>query len=264
MVARVLEMTRRCPATWTGQRRAFFLRTLATRALAGRPVDSEALGARMRFLPYNNVCEKRILFTPQFFDPRERAALAKIITPDFRFIDVGANIGGYALHVAALAGPGAQILAIEPQPAIFERLAYNIRQNRFATLKALDCAVSDREGEVTLFVDTRNNGATSMRYMRADSRGPRLRVMAHPLLALASAEGFTHIDAIKCDAEGGSDLVLEPFLRDAPKALLPRMIIVEAEPVRASPGLAEGLEARSYSALLETRANIVFERRADR
>ncbi|MDB5651552.1 MAG: methyltransferase FkbM family, partial [Hyphomicrobiales bacterium] len=91
--AGVLDRTRRCPLTWGGARRAFILRGLAVKALAGRPLDVETLGAKMRLYPYNNTCEKRILFTPQFFDPAERAFLASRIRDDMIFVDIGANIG---------------------------------------------------------------------------------------------------------------------------------------------------------------------------
>ena len=49
------------------------MRGLAMRGLRGRPVDVVSLGARMRLYPHNNNAEKRLLFTPQYFDPRERA-----------------------------------------------------------------------------------------------------------------------------------------------------------------------------------------------
>src|SRR3954452_13254755 len=94
---RLLGLPRKCSTSWAGKRKAFFLRGLAVRALAGRPLDVEALGARMRLYPYNNVCEKRILFTPQYFDEAERELIHSRIRPDFVFIDIGANIGGYTL-----------------------------------------------------------------------------------------------------------------------------------------------------------------------
>ena len=72
VIARILTATRACSGSWAGKRRAFALRAIAVRALKGRPLDVEALGARMRLYPYNNVCEKRILFTPQYFDETER------------------------------------------------------------------------------------------------------------------------------------------------------------------------------------------------
>ena len=100
----VLGRTRAFSSGWAPRRVAFMLRRLAVQALKGQPVDVVSLGARMRLYPYNNVCEKRILFTPQFFDPEELALLESRIVPGFTFVDVGANVGGYSLFVAARAG----------------------------------------------------------------------------------------------------------------------------------------------------------------
>jgi len=118
----VLKATRLCPPGWAGKRLAFFLRSVAVRFFRGEPVDTEALGALMRLSPYNNVAEKRLLFTPQYFDPAERRLLATRLHDDFVFLDIGASVGGYALFVAAHAGPSARILAVEPLPEIFDRL----------------------------------------------------------------------------------------------------------------------------------------------
>ena len=259
-VARLLDMTRQTSVSWAGKRQAFLLRKIAVSQLYGRPLDVETLGARMRLYPYNNVCERRILFTPQYFDVAERAFLEAHMTPNFTFIDIGANVGAYTLFVAARVGPDARILAIEPQPEIFERLVYNIRQNAFATVKAIDCAVADCDGEVTLFVDAKNRGETSMRFIRSDPQGVRIRATARALATIVADEGFTHIDAIKCDVEGGSDLILEPFLLGAEEALLPRFLIIERAPFRWSKTLANLLVDRGYARTLETRSNLIFSR----
>src|SRR5918997_3392190 len=74
LVRWVLERTRRLPRSWAGMRLIFLLRRVAIKALRGAPVDIETLGARMRLHPYNNVSEKRVLFTPQFFDRRSCAS----------------------------------------------------------------------------------------------------------------------------------------------------------------------------------------------
>lgn len=134
------------------------LRRLAGSALAGGPVDIEALGARMRLHPYTNICEKKMLYTPATFDAQELRILGDRLRDGFVFIDIGANIGAYSLFVAGRTGPSARILAIEPQPHIFDRLTRNIDLNAFATVKAISCAVADKAGEVTLFIDHRNSG----------------------------------------------------------------------------------------------------------
>jgi FkbM family methyltransferase len=264
-IARLLDLTRGASASWAGKRRAFFLRSMAMKALKGQPVDIEALGARMRLYPYNNVCEKRILFTPQYFDLEEREFLQTRMNPelrqDFTFIDIGANIGGYSLFAAAAAGPRARILAIEPQPEIFERLVYNIGQNPFATIKAIACAVADRDCEITLFIDDENRGESSMRIINSDAHGERVKVPAKALMNIVSEEGFERIDAMKLDVEGAEDLILEPFFRDAPEALWPHLLFLEFVPERWSIDLASLLLERRYVQVLRSRRKATFERK---
>jgi FkbM family methyltransferase len=258
-VARALAFTRARAPTWAGKRAAFFLRGLVVRALAGKPLDVEALGARMRLYPYNNVCEKRILFTPQYFDPAEREFLRGRLKPDFVFLDIGANVGGYTLFVAAAAGPRARVLAIEPQPEIFERLVYNIRQNPFASVKALNCAVADRDGDITLFVAPRNRGETSMRIVNSEAGGLEIRAPAKTLLSIVRDEGFGRIDAIKLDVEGAEDLILEPFLRDAPRELWPRLLLMEFSHGKWAVDLQRILSDCGYHEALRTRQNVAYE-----
>ena len=106
------------------------MRGLAMRGLRGRPVDVVSLGARMRLYPHNNNAEKRLLFTPQYFDPRERAFLAERLKGDFVFLDVGASVGGYALAIAAIGGPRARILAVEPLPDLVRAARLQHRPER--------------------------------------------------------------------------------------------------------------------------------------
>ena len=258
--AAILRVTRQCSHGWLAKRLAFFLRAMAIKGLRGRPVDTTTLGARMRLRPYNNVAEKRLLFTPQYFDARERALIGARIGEDSIFIDAGASVGGYALSLAALS-PRARILAIEPLPEIFERLVYNIDQNAFANVKALSCALADRDGEITLFVNARNRGETSVRVVSADPGGGlQLRVPAKSLLSVLREEGYGKLDAIKLDIEGAEDLVLDAFFRDAPRALWPRLIIMEHNLLRGGAGLEQRLRGLDYREILRTAENVAYER----
>lgn len=261
MVGALLDMTRRMPRHWLGRRTAFALRQIAIWSLRGKPLDVESFGVRMRLYPYNNVCEKRLLFTPQFFDPDERAFLEPRIKDGFVFVDVGSNVGGYALFVASLAGPKGKVLAIEPQPHIFERLVYNIRQNPFGNVKALACAIADKTGEVTLFVDPRNAGESSVKIVGSgDSRS--IKVPAKTLQSLLQGEGFDRVDAIKLDVEGAEDIILEPFLRAAPESLWPRLFVIENGVGRWQIDIFPLLTERGYRLVKRTRVNLIFERDA--
>jgi len=259
LVQRLITLTRAMPRSWLGKRIGFLLRRVAIARLDGNPVDVDSLGARFRLYPYNNVCEKRILFSPQDFDAAERAFLATRLTEHFVFLDIGANIGGYSLAMAALAGPKARIIAMEPQPEIFDRLSFNITINPFGTIKALALAVADREGEITLFLDPRNKGEASVKIVSAD-HARQVKVTARPLLAIITDEGFDHVDAMKLDVEGAEDFILQRFFADAPQNLWPRLIILERGESRWGMDLLGLLKAQGYLPAFETRNNHVLER----
>jgi FkbM family methyltransferase len=256
----VIDRTRGLPEGWAGRRLALMLRRLAMKTLKGLPLDLETFGVRMRLYPYKNVCERRILFTPQYFDTDELKILTSRIADGFTFIDVGSNVGWYALSVAREAGAvPTRILAVEPQPEIFDRLIYNIRQNPSCTIKAVDCAVADKTGELTLFLDPLNRGEASLKIVNS-SQTDAIRVPAVTLLDLLSREGLTRIDALKLDVEGAEDLVLDPFFRDAPASLYPGLFIVANVPERWQIDVVKLLKGKGYRQILETKMNLVFER----
>jgi FkbM family methyltransferase len=256
----VIDRTRGLPEGWAGRRLALMLRRLAMKTLKGLPLDLETFGLRMRLYPYKNVCERRILFTPQYFDADELRILTSRITDGFTFIDIGSNVGWYALFVAREAGAvPTRILAVEPQPEIFDRLIYNIRQNPSCTIKAVDCAVADKTGELTLFLDPLNRGEASLKIVNS-SQTDAIRVPAVTMLELLKREGLTRVDAIKLDVEGAEDLVLDPFFRDAPTSLYPSLFIVANVPERWQIDVVKLLTSKGYRQILETKMNLAFER----
>jgi FkbM family methyltransferase len=270
-VARAVAWTRRLGQSWSDKRLASALRRIAIRKLGGRPVDIEALGARMRLYPHNNLCDKRVLFTPQLFDVAERQALAAAIararanSRGFCFVDIGANVGAYSLFVAAqagqgdVAGPAARILAIEPQPDVFARLVANIGFNGFGSIMAVDCAVADKTGELTLFIDPLNKGESSVRLLRT-SAATSVKVPARTLAALLDDHGYSHIDALKIDVEGAEDVIIEPFLNDAPESLWPKLIVIEDSAHRWQVDLRALFARHGYRELPKTRLNLIFAR----
>lgn len=261
-LARVLARTRGLPDNWFGRRLAYAWRRIALGGLR-EPVDAESLGACFRLYPADNVAEKRLLFTPQFFDRAERAVLAEAVCaagPGFVFVDIGANVGGYALAVAAMAGRSASVLAIEPQPTVFERLCDNIRLNPGHPVKAVSCAVADVDGEVRLFIDRANRGETGVRYVRQGGGARGISVPAKTLLTLLHDEGLRRVDAVKLDVEGAEDLILEPFFRTAPASLWPQLIVIEDGRRSWQVDLLALFESSGYRRRAVTKRNLIYAR----
>jgi FkbM family methyltransferase len=207
----VLAVTRRLPANWLGLRLSMPLRRMAINSLGDRPVDTTVWNAQVRLYPSRNSCEKNALFTPQLFDMQERNVLAAALDcrlakgGTFTFIDIGANVGLYSLFVAARGGARARALAIEPQPEIVERLAYNRHVNPDLNITIVPVAAADREGEIDLILDARDHGGTRLNKGMTTSDHATVRVRCRPLAAILGKAEIGAIDALKIDIEGAED-----------------------------------------------------------
>ncbi len=249
----IIGFTRRRGETWLGKRLSFFARRLVLAGLGG-PLDVETYGLPFRLHPVDNLCEKRILFTPQFFDTAERAFLAERLGPGKAFLDVGANVGIYSLLAAKA---GARVLAIEPQPAVFARLSFNIAAAGMTDrIAAFEGAVSDREGTLEIAIDERNLGHSG-----ADTEGTRrLTVACRPLLALMDENGIDRADVMKIDVEGAEDVILKSFFDTAPDDRLPGAIILENAPSRWAVDCVTLCRERGYEAARTTHMNVILTR----
>jgi len=222
----VRRIGRRLPQAWLGRRIAAWLRHLVKQTAEG-PVDVSVFDFPMRLWLQDNACERRLMVTPHFFDPIEFSLLRRLVCKDFQFVDLGANAGIYSLFVGRLAGPGAKILSVEPQPVMLARLRANIALNQLRVHIAAT-AVSENAGTAEFAVHSSNLGYTSINTRRR-GRGERRIVLmpTRPLLDLVTECGFTRIDALKADIEGAEDRALIPFMEQAPSYLWPKLFIIE-------------------------------------
>ena len=84
------------------------------------------------------------------FESIERAFVNRFLRSGDTFIDVGANIGLFALIAANRVGKRGRVFAFEPTPATFLRLEENVRTNLFENVECLRVALSDRAGELEI------------------------------------------------------------------------------------------------------------------
>ena len=80
------------------------------------------------------------------------------VAPGDVVLDVGANIGYYAMMLAGRVGPSGKVYAMEPEPGNFQLLQRNIALNgAHAIVDAYPIGASDAEGTGTLYVNSRSN-----------------------------------------------------------------------------------------------------------
>jgi len=266
----VMALTKPLPDTYAGLRLAILLRRAVTMRLAypDGALDVERWGLRLRLHPRDNGCEKNLLFTPRMYEPEELAALeadiaqAKAQGRPFTFVDIGANVGLFSLFVAARAGAQARILAIEPEPGNLKRLHFNIGANPGVPITAIAKALSDEPGVVAVELNRRDRGGTRTKKLDRDgSRPETVRVPSATLLQLLTDEAVDAVDALKIDVEGLEDVILQPFFRDAPQRLWPRLAIIEDSRPSWTSDLMAAMQASGYRLVaLSRHTNLIMRR----
>ena len=258
-----LALTRAMPSNWLGLRLAILFRRIVTSRLGRGALDTQLWGMRLRLYALGNGCEKNALFTPQMFDVMERGILADAIGrkhgESFTFVDIGANVGLYSLFVASRAAK-ARILAIEPQPGILDRLRFNLAANPDVKVDVLPIAVADRDGSVELVLDTSDSGGTHIETATRNEAGVSVSVPCKPLVSVLHEAGIASIDALKIDVEGAEDIVLVPFLRDAPRELLPELVLIEDTRGFWQIDVFALLEQHGYTVVARNRQNVAYRR----
>ncbi len=205
-------------------RRLAFLARKPVKSGSQTLYDRDVWGLRLRLSARGNLSEQRWLTMQQFHDWPERQALRDGLPADAVFLDVGANAGFYTFWALAQRRPGLTVVAVEPNPAMLERMRFNLAVNDLAShVRLVQCAVTPEPCEVALSFHADNLGQTAV---RADT-GEGGLVPGRPLLDIVQDAGVTRIDALKIDIEGHEIPVLTAFFAAAPRSLWPRLILGE-------------------------------------
>lgn len=133
----------------------------------------------------------------------------RVARSDRVIVDLGANIGAFTV-MAAIAAPAAEIIAVEPFPANFERLKACVQDNQLeARVRCRPWAISARDGTLTM------DGAPHIpshtrRLVNAANAAQPVQVECYSLEKLFSVEKLTNVDYLKIDIEGAEfDLITQ-------------------------------------------------------
>ena len=192
------------------------------------PFDVTAGGIAFRAYPAENRDDRMLVGLGELPEPAEHALIAPFLKPGMVFVDIGANVGTYALHVATRAGPDTRVLAFEPHPRTFAKLAYNLDANGVKNVVAKNLAIAAEVGTMDLYSDGGGNiGHASLLREGAGAVRSTQAVPVAPLATILAEEGVDGVDLLKIDVEGFEDRALLPLFEQAPERLWPKAILIE-------------------------------------
>jgi FkbM family methyltransferase len=230
--------------------------------LRSGPLDVQYQGASFRFYHQASATERGALFNPDY-NIEELTFLRAHVRDGGVFVDVGANVGTYALALAQDVGARGKVIAIEPHPITHARLAFNTAASSFAQVRLVQAAAGAHDGELLIETDGDNLGASHI--VASDSSGRAIRVPSLRLQRILDETGVISVDALKIDVEGFEDRVLTGFFRDAPASLWPHAVVIEhlSKDEWQRDCIAD-MVARGYAISAKTRSNTMLVRGSSR
>jgi FkbM family methyltransferase len=159
--------------------------------------EQKIFGYRMRLDLSDFIQRSTYLGT---FEPVESAQVKGYLKEGMTFVDVGANVGYYTLLAASLVGKSGRVFSFEPSPYAFGRLQETITQNDLSNIRIECSGLSDRAGELELFMPIRNGNHTPT--MVPNDGGSPIKVPIRTLDEYLEAEKIHHVDLLKVDVEG--------------------------------------------------------------
>ena len=185
-------------------------------------IRSYVFGGRIEF---PTVFRTRLGDSVELLDWSELTTVWRVfLANEYRFdrsvktlLDVGANIGAFSVF-AARQLPKAQLVAVEPFPNTYARLAQTIERNGLnSRVRCVQSAVTNQTGEVHF--DAAVDSHSYARRIVDASSDQAIRVPALTLGDLLEQAGWSEVDYLKMDIEGGEYLALgaipESMLRRA-------------------------------------------------
>ncbi len=165
------------------------------------------------------------LLRGQTWEPMETAFVRRVVKPGMHALDIGANLGWFAVQMAALVGTEGLVTAFEPRNDIHHYLRKTITANNLGNVTVHNVALGAGDGELMLAWDgaDENPGHTQLApdlALDAAATEDR-RVQKTPVRRLDTLVS-KRVDFIKIDVEGAEKLVFDgaPRILDADRPVI--------------------------------------------
>jgi FkbM family methyltransferase len=149
-----------------------------------------------------------------------------VLSKNMTVLDIGANIGYYALIELNLIGHSGYLIAVEPSPSNYSSLKKNIELNKFKNFEVHNVAISDKVVKKEFYLSRSSNLNTFHKSddLSLDLSGEKIEVQTETIYSLINDK---KIDLIRMDVEGHEVSIFKSLINYVSKTNIKPMILFE-------------------------------------
>lgn len=178
----------------------------------------------MMILDLNDLGISRELALYGVHEKNSTEEVKSIITPGMKILEVGANIGYYALIETKLAGPTGHLYAIEPAPHNFASLKKNLELNNIRNADLHQAAFGDKRDKAKFYVYDRGNLSS---FIKREDMGMKYEEVEVEIMTLDDFLKFKKVDFIRMDVEGYEKEILKGSEKALAEGNRPKYFFIE-------------------------------------
>ena len=137
------------------------------------------------------------------FEEKQTAVLKEYTPPGGVFVDIGANVGYFAVLASRWVSDSGQVFAFEPAPATFKDLLSNLALNDCKNVRVFSDACSDQSGSAIMIIG-KDSGWSRL----SAGGGGDIEVTTIKLDEFIEQNNLERMDVLKIDTEGADYKVL--------------------------------------------------------
>ena len=149
-----------------------------------------------------NLGAHRSLLLYGIYQPPLAHALRSRLQDGAYCLDIGANVGYFALDFAAHVGKTGRVAALEANPALVDQVRAQAQLNDFTQLSVYHNAITEHSGTKLPFYISSSLGKSSLYEDHAGKTERVVEVEAISVDDFIQREGWSRLDVVKIDIEG--------------------------------------------------------------
>jgi FkbM family methyltransferase len=162
----------------------------------------------------------RELAAYRIHEPLASTLLEQTLRPGMTVVDIGSNIGYYALMESRLVGSSGKVVAIEPVPQNAAQLRDNVRSNGCDNIEIHQLAIGRQSGTQPVYLSGKSNHHSLL----PTPSVPTVMVEVATLDDLVSASRLSSVQLIRMDLEGYEVEILDG-MRQTLQQYGPRLLV---------------------------------------